>query len=788
MKKTILITAYAINPFKGSEDGTGWNISKEIAKEYNTVIVTRKNNRAEIERYLSENEDSVFENMTFKYHDLPEWAMRLKKKLGPRGYVLYFYFWQLMMPFFVRKNKIQFDLSYVLNFHSDSQPHFLWMLGKPVVWGPIGHHPKMPKEYLKDYGKGVQITDIKYAVVKWIMRNLDPFFYLAKWNTNKIIGINSSVAPVLRLKSNAIEIIPAVGNTIPKNVVKTDSKFNVLSVGRFTAMKGFDVTIRSFARFLESLPIKDRSKVKLTLVGSGECEDYLRDLILKNQLFTNVDLIPWVEREDMAAIYANADVFLFPSHEGAGMVVPEAMSYGLPVLCFDNVGPGELVKDSGVKIPYGNYDQSVKSFAEELKKLWDNSYLKYQMGEFSRATFLQHYTWEQKGKMIRSMIKSELKENATVAVFHPSAELYGADRILVNALNAIPKSVNKRVYLYRKGPLVEFIQSQVKNVEVIIRPDMPIIYRKMLNPLVLLGFIKNWVTFSFYLSKENKKHQFVSAYVNTLSASFLLPILWGMGIKRFIHVHEIIDSPKVVGKITASVSYVFAEKLVCVSNAVLLGLKRYVKQVEKKAIVIHNGINAIEVRAKQQSDQLNFYLFGRIKPEKGQWFLIEALSLLDKKILAKSKFILMGGATPGGEEMMDDLNNKIDRAGLRDFVEIRGFASNIADAMSQADVCLVPSKMKDPFPTTVLEAMSAAKPVITTNHGGAKEAVVDNETGFLVNPESVQELAHSIALSITQQSELTKIGNKGFKRYQNEFTLARFSKNWFHFNLDHQLI
>jgi len=43
MRKTILITAYAVNPFKGSEDGTGWNISKEIAKEYNTIIITRKN-------------------------------------------------------------------------------------------------------------------------------------------------------------------------------------------------------------------------------------------------------------------------------------------------------------------------------------------------------------------------------------------------------------------------------------------------------------------------------------------------------------------------------------------------------------------------------------------------------------------------------------------------------------------------------------------------------------------------------------------------------------------------
>ncbi|MFB0924248.1 MAG: hypothetical protein QMB65_03030, partial [Vicingaceae bacterium] len=137
MKQTILITAYAVNPFKGSEDGTGWNISKEIAKDYNTIIITRKNNRPEIERYLEENEDPIHHNMQFEYHDLPNWAMFWKKKIGPRGYVLYFYFWQLLMPLFILKNKLKFDLCHALNFHSDSHPHFLWVFGKPTIWGPI---------------------------------------------------------------------------------------------------------------------------------------------------------------------------------------------------------------------------------------------------------------------------------------------------------------------------------------------------------------------------------------------------------------------------------------------------------------------------------------------------------------------------------------------------------------------------------------------------------------------------------------------------------------------------
>ena len=108
----------------------------EIAKEYKAIIITRKNNRPEIERYMQENDDSIHANMEFKYYDLPSWIMSWKKKLGPRGYVLYFYLWQLFMPLFILKNKLKFDNCHALNFHSDSHPHFLWVFGKPTVWGP----------------------------------------------------------------------------------------------------------------------------------------------------------------------------------------------------------------------------------------------------------------------------------------------------------------------------------------------------------------------------------------------------------------------------------------------------------------------------------------------------------------------------------------------------------------------------------------------------------------------------------------------------------------------------
>ena len=138
--KKVLITAYAVDPYKGSEDGTGWNISKSLSENYNVTVITRKNNAPNIENYLEENPNT---NLNFEYFDLPNWAMWWKKKIGERGYVLYYFLWQFFIIFFIKRKRIKFDISHSLNFHSDTHPHFLWMFNKPSFWGPIGHHKKV---------------------------------------------------------------------------------------------------------------------------------------------------------------------------------------------------------------------------------------------------------------------------------------------------------------------------------------------------------------------------------------------------------------------------------------------------------------------------------------------------------------------------------------------------------------------------------------------------------------------------------------------------------------------
>jgi glycosyltransferase involved in cell wall biosynthesis len=413
--KRILVSAYAVNPYKGSEDGTGWNLINQIARSQKAIVVTRKNNREPIERYLSENNVPNALNLSFEYYDLPS-ILRFYKK-GERGALLYFYLWQLFLPFMVMKRKIEFDIAHHLNFHNNWTPTFLWILGKPFVWGPIGHHPVIPYRFAMEYGLSYLIIDRLKYFVKILFWRCDPFLRISLHKANAILAVNVSEKLVHRKFRNKITIMPAVAS---ERVLRSDqikSGFNVLSVGRFVALKGFDITIRSFAVFYFSLPEESRSNVKLTLVGKGPEKNRLRKIAKENNVEHAIEWIEWVEKSKMAEIYQQADLFLFPSHEGAGMVIPEALSYGIPILCFKNYGPGKLTDNTcALRVRYNRYDDAINQFSSSLHNLFYNHKLRNQLSKNAFLKWEKELCWEAKSPVfekIYSELKVEKKEEST---------------------------------------------------------------------------------------------------------------------------------------------------------------------------------------------------------------------------------------------------------------------------------------------------------------------------------------------------------------------------------------
>lgn len=407
----VLMTAYAINPFKGSEDGMGWNFAYQAAKQHKVTVITRVNNQKHIEQYINEQNLNT-ENLNFEYFDLP-YILRFWKR-GGEGAMLYFYLWQFWMPWFVLAKRLKYDVVHNLNFHNDWTPTFLWILRKPLIWGPVGHHPLIPKEFiLKPYGWMAYLKDRLTWGVKSYFWHISPSLAIAKICTQKILAMNSGVNKVWG-KDNRVTIMPSVAcDPAPLTAtLETNSQFDVLSAGRFVPLKGWDVTIKAFALFYNRLSQEERQHVKLTLVGSGPIENQLIQWADKAGLEpASYQIIRWLPRNQLLKLYSVSSVFLFPSHEGAGMVVAEAMSYGLPVLCFDNEGPGELIgENTGIKIPYSTYNDTIEQFANELFFLYRNPEHRLYLSNNARSHFNNYLSWDARGQTL-ARIYSEMIKN-----------------------------------------------------------------------------------------------------------------------------------------------------------------------------------------------------------------------------------------------------------------------------------------------------------------------------------------------------------------------------------------
>lgn len=112
----------------------------------------------------------------------------------------------------------------------------------------------------------------------------------------------------------------------------------VLAVGRLTFQKGFDLLLQAWKQV-----VSVKEDWKLQIVGNGEDESKLKNLANQLNIIDSVEFIP--ATQNIAEYYQSASIFCLSSRfEGFGMVILEAMSFGLPVVSFNcEVGPNELI-------------------------------------------------------------------------------------------------------------------------------------------------------------------------------------------------------------------------------------------------------------------------------------------------------------------------------------------------------------------------------------------------------------------------------------------------------------
>lgn len=158
--------------------------------------------------------------------------------------------------------------------------------------------------------------------------------------------------------------IPNPSPFAPQEYIKEDCSKTALAIGRLTHQKGFDLLIQAWAKVA-----KERSDWNLIILGEGEDRPLLTELINEYQLNSKVNLVGAVN--NVEDYYKKSDIFCLSSrYEGFGMVLIEALAFGLPIVSFDcELGPAEILEDTGaVLVPPNN----IELLADALIDLIEN--------------------------------------------------------------------------------------------------------------------------------------------------------------------------------------------------------------------------------------------------------------------------------------------------------------------------------------------------------------------------------------------------------------------------------
>ncbi|MBI1326060.1 MAG: glycosyltransferase [Alphaproteobacteria bacterium] len=192
-----------------------------------------------------------------------------------------------------------------------------------------------------------------------------------------------------------------------------------------------------------------------------------------------------------------------------------------------------------------------------------------------------------------------------------------------------------------------------------------------------------------------------------------------------------------------------------------IGLKARIVPPEKMT-AIHNGMPDIPPplrKLQEPNDIVKILMVARFCPQKDHETLLRALAGCTQK----NWMLQLAGS---GDSL--HIHKLIEELGLDNRVSILGERSDVDYLLEQADMfCLI--SHWEGFPRSILEAMRAQLPVITSNVGGSAESVVQGETGYVVARKAVKELSERLDVLLSDPALRLKMGGAGRRLYEEKF-------------------
>lgn len=367
-------------------------------------------------------------------------------------------------------------------------------------------------------------------------------------------------------------------------------------------------------------------------------------------------------------------------------------------------------------------------------------------------------------------------ESLTVLFSHPSAEMYGSDRMVLETVRSfVSVGHSVAIVLPTTGSLVG--QLEDAGAEVIIFAA-PVIRKSALNPVGFVKLVADVLASMPKILTIIRRARPDVVYVNTIVQPWWI---FGGRLSRkrvLVHVREAERDAHRLVRALLLFPLRAAHLIVANSRATSDQLAVDARGVSDRTIVVYNGKDWSSHEcgpAIPHEGPFKVLFVGRLNTRKGPDIAIGAIALLVERGY-DATLDIAGAVFPGYEWFESELRDRVEELGLVDRVAFHGFIPDPIDLLRDSDALAVPSRV-EPFGTVAAEGLAASRPVVVADVQGLVEIVTHLETGLVVAPDNAEELATALATLIDDPSLRLRLAQAGSADVRARFSQERYSRD-----------
>ncbi|MBQ8124869.1 MAG: glycosyltransferase [Kiritimatiellae bacterium] len=398
----ILLSAFAFSPYRGSECAVGWNIARNLARFHDVTVIAGDLGDGENDyaRYVAEN--GSVPRLTVDYVPPSRFTVfleRLHRLPGLWGlYYLAYNLWQRKACKRAKEllKTEKFDLVHQLTMIGYREPGYMWKLGLPFFWGPVGGAPNEPIAFRRMFSWRGCVKVVLRTVLNEIQKRICLRAKRAARKASKIwVVTDADYRMVHDLWGVECDRMVEAGrdDSIAGKIRSYDgaSPLRIVWSGIHTSRKALPILLHALSRLEEGM------EVGVDVLGEGPETAKWKSLAASLGVSSRLTWHGRLPRMDALKLMARAHVLACPSiKEASSIVVIEALSLGLPVICHDACGMGIVVTDKcGFKIPLRNPETSISGFATAIRTILERPDLVEQKSAAAIAR-VGELTWHSK--------------------------------------------------------------------------------------------------------------------------------------------------------------------------------------------------------------------------------------------------------------------------------------------------------------------------------------------------------------------------------------------------------